>query len=339
MTVAIKVDRLQKTYTRRKRQTGFWASVRSYLSTQMESLTAVRELTFTIARGESVGLIGENGAGKSTTVKMLTGILAPSAGSVETLGLNPSKHRRQLAPNIGVVFGQKPQLLWDLPPADSFKLLKAMYRIPDSVYRYTYHEAVERLELTELLRTPVRLLSLGQRMRCDLAASLLHAPAIAFLDEPTIGLDVLVKERLREYLVDMRRRFNTTMVLTTHDLKDIGATCERLIVLDRGTVLYDGSLRGFEERFTEGRIIVVDLSSSPGSDEAAAMQKDMTEIGATVTWDTASRVRVECAGAGMAPKVVGLLIQRLKVRELAMGGTDMEALVARLYRTGARCSP
>ncbi|HEV8551121.1 MAG TPA: ATP-binding cassette domain-containing protein, partial [Polyangiaceae bacterium] len=267
MTSAILAENLGKTYARRKRSEGFWPGLRAYFSWERELVTAVQELSFRIERGESVGLIGENGAGKSTTVKMLTGILVPTAGRIETLGVVPHAERRRLSQNIGVVFGQKPQILWDIPARDSFRLLKAMYGVPDDVFRFTYTEAVERLELGPFIDTPVRLLSLGQRMRCDLAAALLHAPAVAFLDEPTIGLDVLVKERVREHLVEMRRRFGTTIVLTTHDLKDISATCERLLVLDRGQLLYDGSRAGFEARYAEGRTLTVALE---GEADAAA---------------------------------------------------------------------
>jgi ABC-2 type transport system ATP-binding protein len=333
---AIRVENLNKTYFRRKREPGFWGGVRSYFSTDSEAVPAVQDISFAIGRGESVGLIGENGAGKSTTVKMLTGIVVPTRGQVETLGLNPWRSRRKLALHIGVVFGQRPQLLWDIPAGESFKLLKAMYRIPDEVYRFTYREAVERLELAELLKTPVRLLSLGQRMRCDLAASLLHAPAVAFLDEPTIGLDVLVKERVREYLVDMRARFGTTVLLTTHDLKDISATCDRLIVLDKGLVLYDGGLRGFEERFTEERTVIIDLTTGPAPEVAEAVRREVEDAGARLAWDGERRLRVECPASAIAPKVTAMVLQRLDVRDLALHGAEIDTLVARLYRTGPR---
>jgi len=335
MDAAIEVEALSKTYTRRKRKDGFWAGLRAYFSTETEALTAVRDVHFVIHRGESVGFIGENGAGKSTTVKMLTGILVPTSGEVRTLGLHPWKERRRLALNIGVVFGQKPQLLWDIPAGESFKLLKTMYRIPDEIYRYTYSEAVERLELTELLKTPVRLLSLGQRMRCDLAASLLHAPKVAFLDEPTIGLDVLVKERVREHLVEMRRRFGTTVLLTTHDLKDISATCERLIVLDKGSVLYDGGLGGFEERFAAERTLFVDLASAPTDDAKQALGRELDLEGARLTWESPRRLRVDCRPAS-APRVTAAVLNRLEVSDLALKGAEIDALVTELYRSTPR---
>jgi ABC-2 type transport system ATP-binding protein len=338
MDIAIQVERLHKTYLRRRRSPGFWGGLRSYFSVQGEQLSAVNDLSFRVERGESVGFIGENGAGKSTTVKMLTGILAPSGGSVRTLGLDPFRERRKLSLHIGVVFGQKPQLLWDIPAGESFKLLKAMYRIPDDVYRYTYREAVERLELGPFLDTPVRLLSLGQRMRCDLAAALLHAPRVAFLDEPTIGLDILVKERVREHLIEMRKRFGTTVLLTTHDLKDISATADRLIVLDKGQLLYDGSLHGFEQRFSQERTVLAELASTPSQEALTALETALAEHGAKLSFDAPQRARVECTRAGSAPRITSLVLEALEVRDLSLHGAEIDALVARLYRTGSRAT-
>jgi ABC-2 type transport system ATP-binding protein len=338
MDTAILTERLGKAYTRRKRKEGFWPGLRAYFSLENEVAQAVSELTFRIERGESVGLIGENGAGKSTTVKMLTGILVPSAGRVETLGIVPHSDRRRLSQSIGVVFGQKPQILWDIPARESFKLLKAMYRVPDDVFRFTYHEAVERLELGEFIDTPVRLLSLGQRMRCDLAAALLHAPAIAFLDEPTIGLDVLVKERVREHLVEMRRRFGTTIVLTTHDLKDISATCERLLVLDRGMLLYDGSRRGFEERYAEGRTLLVTLEGDVEPDARGRLEADVAGEELELDWSVPRHLRVQCARSASAPRVTASVLRHLGVTDLAVQGAELEAIVTRLYRNG-KASP
>jgi len=336
MDVAIETVGLEKSYQRRKRKSGFWAGIRSYFSFESETVSAVSDLSFTIRRGESVGLIGENGAGKSTTVKMLTGILVPSAGRVETLGVVPWKARRHLAQSIGVVFGQKPQILWDIPARASFDLLKAMYAIPDEVYRFTYDEAVERLELAEFLDTPVRLLSLGQRMRCDLAACLLHAPAVAFLDEPTIGLDVLVKERVREHLIEMRRRFGTTILLTTHDLKDISATCERLLVLDRGKLLYDGSREGFQTRFADERTLHVELDGIASDEAKRALDGELAADGVKVAWDGDRRLRVDCPRAASAPRVTAAVLRRLPVRDLTLQGVELDAIVSRLYRNGGK---
>ena len=335
MDVAVRAQRLAKNYLRPKRREGPWAGLRSFFSFQREAVAAVREVDFTIRRGEAVGFIGENGAGKSTTIKMLTGLLLPSSGSVETLGMDPWHERRRLATNIGVVFGQKPQLLWDIPAAQSFELLKAMYAIPEDTYRFTLRETVERLELGELLKKPVRLLSLGQRMRCDLAASLLHAPAVAFLDEPTIGMDVLVKERVRELLVEMRRRFGMTVLLTTHDLKDISTTCQRLLVLDKGRLLYDGDMAGFERRFAGQRVARVELSREPERAALATLQSALAELEANLTEEGPRVLRIVCSRPGTAARVTALVLQQVEVEDLSVQGTDIEALVANVYRDGA----
>ena len=336
MDIAIRVEDLRKSYTRRRRGEGFLGGLKAYFSVKPETIVAVDGPSFEIRRGESVGLIGENGAGKSTTVKMLTGILVPTSGKVETLGLAPFRERRRLAMNIGVVFGQKPQLLWDIPAGESFKLLKAMYQIPDEVYRYTYGEAVERLELGELLKTPVRMLSLGQRMRCDLAAALLHAPLVAFLDEPTIGLDVLVKERVRDFLREMRRRFGTTILLTTHDLKDITTTCDRLLVLDRGTLLYDGHLPGFLARYGGDRTLNASLSREPDPESRLALEREVQELGGRVVWEGARSVRVDGSGAGMAPRLTAALLRHLSIEDLSLHAAEIDQVVAKLYQKGSR---
>jgi ABC-2 type transport system ATP-binding protein len=338
MNTAILAENLGKTYTRRKRRPGFWGGLRAYFSLETETVAAVEGLSFRVERGESVGLIGENGAGKSTTVKMLTGILVPSSGRVETLGVVPFRERRRLAQRMGVVFGQKPQLLWDIPARESFRLLKAMYRIPNDVFRFTYDEAVERLELADFLDTPVRLLSLGQRMRCDLAASLLHAPAVAFLDEPTIGLDVLVKERVREHLIEMRRRFGSTIVLTTHDLKDISATCDRLLVLDKGRLLYDGSRTGFEERYAAGRSLVAALGTEVDEQARQLLAATVAGDGVELSWESPRRLRVECARAASVARVTALVLERLSVVDLTVHGAELDAIVTRLYRNGKAAS-
>src|ERR1041384_353209 len=227
MTSSVVCEGLCKSYVRRVRPPGLLGAFRGLWRSEQKVVPAVSELGFSIQRGERVGLIGENGAGKSTTLKMLTGILVPTGGNLEVLGRVPWKERRQLALNIGVVFGQRPQLLWDIPVRETFRLLKTMYRIPEDIYDFTYNEGIRRLGLEPQMSIPVRQLSLGQRMRCDLAAAMLHAPAVAFLDEPTIGLDLSVKEQVREYIADMQEKFGVTLLITTHDLKDITETCDR----------------------------------------------------------------------------------------------------------------
>jgi len=323
---------LSRTYSKRVRGSGFLGTLRAYFSNAMQTVPAVQDVSFAIEQGEAVGLIGENGAGKSTLIKMLTGILAPSSGEVETLGVVPAADRRRLSMSIGAVFGQKPQLLWDIPTGESFKLLKAMYHIPDSVYRHTFHETVERLSLGRLLDTPVRQLSLGQRMRCDLAAALLHAPRIAFLDEPTIGLDVAVKEDVRQYLRDMRQRFGTTIVLTTHDLKDITAACERVLVLDRGQLKYDGSLSGFVYEFSMERTVLVEVGHAPSEATGAAFAAELAPLGVTLDWQAAQRLRIVCPNPAFVPMVTSTALRHLQITDLTLQAPDIDSIVARMYR-------
>ncbi len=248
----IEVAGLQKSFTVYKR--------RSALRRSRTTVAAVEDVTFSVAAGEMVGYVGPNGAGKSTTIKMLTGILVPSAGSVTVSGLVPSRQRVELARRIGVVFGQRSQLWWDLPLQDSFDLLKHLYRVETTAHREQLDECIERLEMQEFLSVPVRQLSLGQRMRGELTAALLHRPDVVFLDEPTIGLDIVSRAKVREFLSALQRERGTTIMLTTHDLGDIEHLCSRLLVIDHGRVIYDGALAALRDRFEPFRTLVVDLA-------------------------------------------------------------------------------
>ena len=332
MTQALVASGLCKTYQRKVRKPGLWGAVSGLFNGQTEAVPAVEELSLSIQRGERVGLIGENGAGKSTTLKMLTGILLPTAGKLEVLGLEPFRQRRKLASRIGVVFGQRPQLLWDIPVRETFSLLKTMYRIPESVFEVTYSEAVRRLELGPLLPVAVRKLSLGQRMRCDLAASLLHAPAIAFLDEPTIGLDVAVKQQVREFIRGMQERFETTVLITTHDLKDITEICDRLILLDKGKLLFDGSLREFEKRFATRRRIVVELEKPVDENTALELSREMSTLGAELVECKGHRAVVAYERDGAAPELSRRLLDRLPVTDIVLEKADIDSMVASIYR-------
>lgn len=231
------------------------------LRRERREVRAVDGISFRVARGEMVGYIGPNGAGKSTTIKMLTGILTPSGGRLRVAGIDPSRERTRLAHRIGVVFGQRTTLWWDLPLRDSYRLMHRMYRIPDRRYRENLDRCVELLDLADLLEVPVRQLSLGQRMRGDIAAALLHDPEVLYLDEPTIGLDVISKAKVRQFLKELNTERGTTVLLTTHDLTDIEQLCNRVMVIDHGRLMYDGSLEGLHEVGESERMLVVDLES------------------------------------------------------------------------------
>ncbi|MFE2061589.1 ATP-binding cassette domain-containing protein [Streptomyces sp. NPDC059467] len=251
LSVFIEVDGVEKVFEVRKK-TGF-------LKRERRQVRAVDELSFTVARGEMVGYIGPNGAGKSTTIKMLTGILTPSGGRLRVAGIDPSRERTKLAHRIGVVFGQRTTLWWDLPLIDSYRLMHRMYRIPDARYRENLDRLVELLSLDTLLDVPVRQLSLGQRMRGDIVAALLHDPDVLYLDEPTIGLDVISKSKVRDFLRELNEEHGTTVLLTTHDLQDIEQLCSRVMVIDHGRLMYDGPLAGLHEAGESERTLVVDL--------------------------------------------------------------------------------
>ena len=229
------------------------------LRRRTETVHAVSDLSFSVQAGEMVGYIGPNGAGKSTTIKMLTGILTPTSGHLQVAGLEPQRHRTTLARRIGVVFGQRSTLWWDLPLRDSFELLQKIYRVEQTRFESNLSRYVDLLDLGDLLDTPVRQLSLGQRMRGEITAALLHDPEILYLDEPTIGLDVISKGRLRDFLRTLNRERGTTLILTTHDLQDIEALCDRVIVIDHGTAVFDGSLVDLHRSGGSRRTLVVDL--------------------------------------------------------------------------------
>ena len=296
------------------------------LRRRVEQVVAVTDLSFGIEPGEMVGYIGPNGAGKSTTIKMLTGILVPSHGEVRVNGLDPSRRRTEVARNVGVVFGQRTQLWWDLPLVDSFDLLRRVYRVNDVAYRATLDELVELLDLKELLEVPVRQLSLGQRMRGDIAAALLHDPAILYLDEPTIGLDVVSKARVREFLAKRNAERGTTVLLTTHDLDDIEHLCKRVMIIDHGRLLFDGGLVEVIERLGEERALVVDL---------AVEAPPLSIPGARVVSVEGARQRLAFKRSETsAASVIAAVAAAAEIVELTIEEPDIESAIRRLYESG-----
>lgn len=312
----IKVQDLRKTFTVRVKA--------GRLRRTKRTVTAVDGVSLTIGRGEMVGYIGPNGAGKSTTLKMLTGVLMPTSGVVEVCGLTPVPQRTRLALRIGVVFGQRSQLWWDLPLRESFALLRHIYRVPPAEHAARLRRCRSLLDLDEFLDTPVRQLSLGQRMRGELTAALLHGPEVLFLDEPTIGLDVVSKQAVRSFLGELGASGDVTLVLTTHDLADIERLCERLVVIDHGSVVHDGTIEALHRRYGSRRSLVADLERPlpPGFELP----------GAVLTSVDAGRYRVtfalESSGAGAA---VAGLVAAVGVRDLSVLEPDIEDVVARLY--------
>ena len=314
----IQVEHLQKTFhVRKKREKG-------RLLREKETVYALRDLSFQIEKGELVGYIGPNGAGKSTTVKILSGILTPDSGEVRVDGRIPWETRREHVRNIGVVFGQRMQLWWDVPILDSYALLKEIYRIPEGDYQSRLKELTGALQLEGLLRTPLRQLSLGQRMRAELCGSLLHRPGLLYLDEPTIGLDAVSKLALRDFLKWENREYGTTILLTTHDMEDIAALCSRVMVLGHGQKLYDGELPGLLARYDTARTVTVryeDPEAAPVLPESAALERE------------GDAVKVVYAPRELpTPEVLSRLQQAGPIREMTIQPQNIDVLIASMYR-------
>ncbi len=326
----ISAQNLTKTFTRRKQRTGMLGALRGLADRDATEVFAVSGVSFDIAAGEMVGYIGPNGAGKSTTIKMLTGILVPSSGSASVAGFVPWEQRRKLAQQIGVVFGQRTQLWWDLPLSESLALLQYMYKVPADRFHRNFEAAVELLDMTDFLATPVRQLSLGQRMRGDLAASILHEPAVLYLDEPTIGLDLVAKTRIRDYLADLNRESGVTVLLTTHDLADIERLCSRIIVIDRGELAYDGSLATLKERFGSRRRLIVDYDDTPD------VQTTQLPQGVDLISSDGPRVTVSFDRTSWTAPV---LLDRMgtfgQIRDMGVEEPEIEDVIRQLYLAGA----
>ena len=251
------VDDISKTFKVAKRNSGLKSALKSFIKREYSIVEAVKNVSFEIDEGEIVGYIGPNGAGKSTTIKMLSGILLPTAGSITVDGLNPFEDRKNYVSNIGVVFGQRSQLAWDIPAEDTFDLLKDIYKLDNEKYQNTKAELIKLLNIEEVIKKPVRSLSLGQRMRCEIAASLLHEPKILFLDEPTIGLDAASKKIVRDFILRINKERKVTVILTTHDMTDIETLAKRIILIGKGQILYDGSLNKLKSKYGSYKSITV----------------------------------------------------------------------------------
>ncbi|AHV97583.1 ABC transporter ATP-binding protein [Paenibacillus sabinae] len=329
---AIDVRDLRKTFKVQKNRGGLKGAFVDLFKREYSEVAAVKDISFQIPEGEICGYIGENGAGKSTTIKMLTGILVPTSGHLTVGGYVPYEEREKFVRNIGVVFGQRSQLWWDIGVVESFELLRKVYRVDEADYKKRLDELVERLELQDLLNRPVRKLSLGQRMRCELVAALLHNPSIVFLDEPTIGLDIVVKSEIRSFLKDMNREHGTTILLTTHDLQDIEALCSRVIMLDDGSIIYDGGLEELKQRWGTGREVAFQFGTATKLDRLELLTEGMP-----VKW-TAENPLAATVWIPLelnVSDVLGRVVGQADITDIKIIETNTDDIVRSIYQSGS----
>lgn len=328
----IEVEQLAKDFHRPKQFEGPLGGLRTLFTRQSITTHAVEGVSFSIEQGELIGYLGSNGAGKSTTIKMLSGILVPTSGRVEVAGLVPWQDRERNALNIGVVFGQRTQLWWDLPLADSLRLIGKLYRVEADRYRRNLDRMTTLLDLAPFLATPVRQLSLGQRMRGDLAAAMLYEPRILYLDEPTVGLDVVARERTRQFIEEINRESGTTIMLTTHDLADVERLCTRIIFIDRGTVLYDGSVTVLKRRFAPYRVLEIALAAEPDGSPAP----DLGMPGTRIVSHADGRIVIRFDPERVAiTDLIARVVESFPVSDIAIVEPDLEGVVREIVQQDA----
>ena len=319
----IEVQNISKDFKVNKRSAGIPGMIANMFVPKYEIKHAVKDLSFTIEKGEMVGFIGPNGAGKSSTIKMLSGILCQDSGSISVNGFIPYRQRKSYVGKIGVVFGQKSQLQWDLPVIDSFELLRAIYRIPEEKYKANLDRFTEMLNMKGFLNQPVRQLSLGQRMRSDIVASLLHSPEIVFFDEPTIGVDIIGKETIRNFIRELNEQDKVTMIFTTHDMQDIEQTCKRIIIIDKGSLMFDGSLQDIRSKYGTTRRLIAEFNEE-------------------VTIEPISKVAIENLGDRKMSftfdnnvvdvnKLMHEILGKYSVRDITVAEPEIESIIQKMY--------
>ncbi|GAC1394066.1 MAG: ATP-binding cassette domain-containing protein [Vulcanimicrobiaceae bacterium] len=322
----IRTAELCKTFRSVKREPGPGGAVRTLFSRTYVDKVAVSNVSMSLEAGELVGYIGPNGAGKSTTIKMLTGILVPSSGTIEVAGMVPYQKRKENAKNIGVVFGQRSQLYWDLPLIESFELLRAIYAVPRDRYLANLKHFRAMLEMDEFMHTPVRQLSLGQRMRGDFAAAMLHDPKIVYLDEPTIGLDVVAKEAIRGFIKAVNQERGTTIILTTHDLADVERLCRRIVLIDTGTIIYDGPIEAIKEQYGTHRTLSITLIEPQTPVELPGTELISNEgVIARFRFDR-NQVR--------ADELIRMAMERYAITDVSIEEPELESIIRRIYVEG-----
>ena len=321
----IQLRQLRKHYKIHEREAGALAAVRSLFRRRHREVKAVDGIDIDVSPGEIVGFLGPNGAGKTTTLKMLAGLLHPTSGEAAVLGFQPWERRPAFLANITLVMGQRNQLVWDIPAADTYELNRIIYRIPDALFRETLDELVELLDLAALIKKPVRNLSLGERMKCEIAGALLHRPQVLFLDEPTIGLDVTAQRRIRRFLAEYNRRHNATVLLTSHYMADVEALCERVVIIDKGHILFDGNLAALVKRFSPHKTITVELAEG---------RQDLSRYGEVIETNGAQvSLRVPKADT---PRVASQLLTDIPISDLTVADPPIEAVIDDIFNTGKK---
>lgn len=319
----IKVEQVSKHFRTFKNKKGFFNSLKSLFKREYEIIKAVDNISFEVAKGELVGYIGPNGAGKSTTIKMLSGILLPTSGKIEVNGRIPHQNRKENALNMGIVFGQRSQLYWDLPMEETFDLYKKMYHIPDDRFQHNVAFYSDLLEMHSFLRKPVRQLSLGQKMRAELTIALLHDPDIVYLDEPTIGLDVVAKNKIRHFIREINEQNETTVILTTHDMDDIEQICDRIIMIDKGVILYDGSIDFFKEKYGEESMLIVEFKNEDVNISDPRLEVIKEE--GTIKWIIFKNKEIATAEA------ITQLTRKYDILDLKYEEPEIEEIVRNIY--------
>lgn len=328
----IRVENLTKEFKSNKKYPGFKGAIKSFFSNEYTIKKAVDSISFEINDGEIVGYIGANGAGKSTTIKMMTGILTPTNGTVSVNGLIPYKQREKNAKNIGVVFGQKTQLWWDLPISETFTLLKDIYDVNDKDFEERMKFLKEVLGLEEFFLSPVRTLSLGQRMRADLAAAFIHNPKTIYLDEPTIGLDVVVKENVRKAIKEINQKYGTTIILTTHDLDDIEELCSRIIIIDKGKKIYDGEINGVKEEYGYLTTVELQVKEDVNLDKLNIFEDIKNNVDFKIEFKDSKLSITFNINNLSSSEVIGRVMKELTVVDFVVKETSIEDIVKKMYR-------
>ena len=323
MQYAIEVKNLKKNFKVKLKEKGFIGSLKSILKPKYKTVKAVKDISFKVEKGEILAFIGPNGAGKSTTIKMLTGILYPDRGKIRVMGIDPVKQRKKLAYEIGTVFGQKEQLWTHLTPYDNFKFFGAIYDIPDSVVEKKIKEFIEVFELSEFINTPVRNLSLGQRIRCEIVASLIHEPKILFLDEPTIGLDPVVKENIRTLIKRMNKEYKTTIFLTSHDVGDIEKLCKRVIIINNGSIVMDDSMENLKYNYLNKKIVEAKMKEKINLDD---------EEGITILKDKGYNLKLEVDTQKKSVADAIKLLNPDKIVDINISNTPLENIISDIYK-------